>query len=389
MNCRQAEQLCSYSADLPLSPRQLRALQSHLHECAACRGREQMYRNFVSALRDRPADSRAGDLLQRALERVDAETGDALPAHKLPQWNIQFWKRLPRAQRVPANFGGRTTIFMLFSTRSAWSLLWKENTTMLRNASVTLIALIAVGATVMEMRPQPARGQAAFRKVQTAVAKSKTMHNVTWTFLLSEDEARNNTWHEGKTPVRLDTWLTRDAMRGADDVDGPYLWTEQGYLHYDRTARQVKIMDGRTEVSFKEAIASAFDPLSKIREAAPAGTYLSVKRLENTRWRDRSVYKLQIATGPNKPDPGEELPAVQEPGKTPPISQGPHVRETFWVDKNTDLPVYSEYEKPIQGRWIVTRRTEYDFDRPVPARLFDPRAVRKEAEAFGAARPKN
>ena len=340
MNCRQAEQLCSHSVDLPLSPRQLRVLQTHLLECAACRSREQMYRNFVSALRDEPADNRGGELLHRALERIDAETENALGAHKALH-------RAPRTQKEPANIGGRRTIFMLFDSRTAWSLFWKENTTMLRNASVTLVAMIAIGATMMEMRPQPARGQAAYRKVQTAVAKSKTMHNVTWSFLLSEDEARNNTWHEGKTPVRLDTWLTRDAMRGADNVLGPYLWTEQGYIHYDRTARQVKYMEGGPEVSSKEAIASAFDPLSKIRQAAPTGTYLSVKRLEDTRWRDRSVYKLQIATGPNKPDPGEEVPAVQEPGKTPPISEGPRVRETFWVDKYTDLPVYSEYERPI------------------------------------------
>ena len=179
--------------------------------------------------------------------------------------------------------------------------------------------------------------------------------------------------------------MTRDAISGTSDLQGPYLWTEQGYLSYDRSAGQVKLAAINVEVTLQEALAGAFDPLSKLRQSAPAGTYPSVKHLEETMWRDKKVYKLQIASGPEKPAVGDAVPEVQQPGATPPISQMPQVRETLWVDNVTDLPVYSESEKYIQQRWVVQSKCEYEYNRPAPAGQFDPEAVRKAAAAYGNA----
>ena len=171
--------------------------------------------------------------------------------------------------------------------------------------------------------------------------------------------------------------------------NGAYLWNADGYLRYDRNVNKIAHMNPGPEQPLRVALDDAFNPPAKVTRSAPAGTYLSVQRLGDARRQNHDVYKLRIASGPIRPSPDEALPATAVPGSTPPIGQGPNIRETFWVDKQTDLPLYSEFEKQIQPQhWILLRKDEFEYDRPVPPGLFDPQRVRKELEAFGAARQK-
>src|SRR5262249_48108276 len=100
--------------------------------------------------------------------------------------------------------------------------------------------------------------------------------------------------------------------------------------------------------------------------------------LEDTVRFGRKVHKFQILSGPDKPKLGEEIPTVQQPGAAS------RIRQTFWTDSTTNLPVHSEYEKWIQGRWELLVKSDYAYNRPVLAQLFNPEAVRKAAKAFGA-----
>jgi len=357
MNCRQAEQLCSYNRDHALSQQQSQTLQQHMDLCPACRRREHRYRELVTALSVHRMPDPEVDLMQLALARVEKEKAD------------------PRA--LPT---------------SRWSgLFGKENRTMLRNLTMVVLAGALAGTVLLETYPQKAQGQAVLRKMQRSITQATTLHHATWAYLQNEVEAKTHTWQDGKKPVRFDTWLTRDAMRGGDELNGPYLWTAKGYLHYDRNVNKVNYMNPGPEVPLKAAIDDAFNPIARMRRSAPPGTYLSVKRLDDTLWQARRVYKIQIASGQTKPAVDEEVTA-QEPGKTPPISQSafvlPNVRVTYWVDKATDLPVYSEEEKQIPQRWVLLSRDEYDYTGANPPALLDTDQVRKELEAFGAARQK-
>jgi hypothetical protein len=345
MKCRQARQQCAVDDHYSLAETRQAALRAHLSGCPGCRRAEQEYRDIVSALRSLPADVPRTDLLAQAVAQYSLEARGA--------------------------------------STSRWSTPWG------RTAAAAAATVLVVSCALMTLRPRTALGQTALRRVQASILRAKTMHQTAWLYLPNEEEARTGTWHDGKKPLRTETWLTREAMSGSDDLLGPYLWTAKGYLHYDSGARRVNLNEHiGIEMPLKSAIQSAFDPVAGMRKAAPAGSCLSVKRLGDAQWHGVKVYKLQVASSPVKPAPDEQVPADPEPGATPPLSSAPHVRETFWVDKATDLPVYSEFEKQIQLRWTLRRRSEYEYNRPAPPSQFDPEAVRQAAEAFAAAKQK-
>jgi hypothetical protein len=342
MNCHRAARLSSLGRDHPLSDRDRAELEGHLGLCPACRQREEGYDRLVNALRTRHAPEPAANLLQNALRQAQ----ETAPRGSLTQ--------------------GRTT------------------TLRVRIMAVAVVLVVAA-IFLVGTRPPGALGQAILRKMEAAVGRATTMHVISWRFDMTEEEARNQTWHDGKTPVRGEYWVTHDASSGSDAQMGPYLWNANGYLRYDPTERKVKYLLTSPELNLKESIESSFHPVAAMKSAVPPGTYLTLYNLADTVWRGRKVHKLQIANGPNKPRDGEEIPTKQqEPGKTPPLSMTPRTRQTFWVDSETDLPVHSEQEKEIQGRWVVLVKRDYDYNRPAPAPLFDPEAVRKAAEAFAA-----
>jgi hypothetical protein len=341
MNCRRAARLRSYGKDHTLSHRDRAALQSHLADCADCRRQEEGYHQLVSALRiQQEAQPRVG-LFEQALQQ----------------------------SRTPFKEGH------------------KERTMVVR-LGITTVAIATFATILLGTRAPKAYGQEALAKMQTAVGQVNTLHIVSWELLPTEEEIKDQSWNENKKPIRLEGWITRTAICGWDESNGPHLWTSKGYMSYDPSAKQVTLQDLGPGMRLTDAIHRAFNPISTIKETAPTGTYLSVKSLGNALWRGRDTYKLQIASGPQKPASGEEVTTPQTQGVTPPLSQSPQVRQTFWVDKANNLPVYSEYEKQIQQRWIVIRRSEYEYNRPVPAQMLDPAAVRKAAHAYVARQKK-
>jgi hypothetical protein len=340
MNCHRAARLSSLGRDHHLSERDRADLRDHLGLCPACRQREEGYDRLVHALSAQHDPAPPADLLEKALRQA------------------------------------RTT-----APRESYT----RGRTLLR-VRITAVSLVlaVVAISLLGTRPPRALGQAILRKMEAAVGKATTMHVISWRYDMTEDEARNHTWHDGKTPAWEEDWVTHDAISGGDALLGPYLWNAAGYLHYDRTERKVKYLYISRETNLKESIERSFNPVAAMKSAVPPGTYLTLHNFADTVWQGRKVHKLQIAAGPNKPRDGEEIPTRQEPGVTPSFSSMPRTRETFWVDMETNLPVHSESEKEIQGRWVVILKRDYDYNRPAPARLFDPQAVRKAAEAHAA-----
>ncbi|HLK59915.1 MAG TPA: zf-HC2 domain-containing protein [Chthonomonadaceae bacterium] len=339
MKCHRAVWLASYGRDHTLSEQERAALEAHLGSCPACRQRQAAYSRLVNALSAQQEPEPAADLLQKAIRQAQETVVESSPANGRT------------AQRV-------------------------------RLALALVVLVVLVGTRL----PQ-AFGQSVLQKMEAAVGQARTMHVVSWEFLMTEEEARNHTWHDGKTPVRTETWVTHDAISGRDDLMGPYLWNATGYLHYDPTERKMKYLQfaGR-EVSLKDTIERSFNPVAEMKSAVTPGTYLSLHNFADAVWQGRKVHKLQIASGPDKPKAGEEVPTTQEPGRTPPPGAAPRMRRTFWIDRETNLPVHAEYEKEIQGRWVVQTRSDYDYNLQTPARLFDPEAIRKDAEAHAARR---
>jgi len=345
MNCHRAARFASYGRDHRLSDRKRTDLETHLAQCPACRQREADYNRLVNALNTQHLSQPTANLLENALRQA-RETA-------------------PEVSLTPG---------------------WFPTTLRVR---ITAVSLILVAATILLLatRPQGARGQTILRKMETAIGRATTMHVVSWRFDMTEEEARHQTWHDGKTPVRGEDWITHDAISGGDAQLGPYLWNAAGYLHYDPTERKVKYIKANPEMNLKATIERSFHPVAAMKSAVLPGTYLTLHKAADTVWRGRKVHKLEISSGPNKPRDGEEIPTQQqEPGKTPPPGSMPRTRQTFWVDSETDLPVHSEQEKEIQGRWVLLLKRDYDYNRPAPVSLFDPEAVRKAAEAFAARR---
>ncbi|MCW3053131.1 MAG: hypothetical protein JWN14_2301 [Chthonomonadales bacterium] len=340
MNCHRAARLSSLGRDHRLSLQDRADLEDHLGLCPACRQREAGYDRLVNALSAQQAPEPTADLLEKALRQARATA--------------------PRENSTP----GRTLLRVRITVVSV----------------MLIVAVIALVGT----RPPRALGQALLRKMEAAVGKATTMHVISWRYDMTEEEARNHTWHDGKTPTRGEEWVTHDAMSGGDALLGPYLWNATGYLHYDPTLRQVKYAIANREMNLKESIERSFNPVAAMKSAVPPGTYLTLHNFADTVWQGRKVHKMQIAAGPNKPRDGEEIPTQQEPGKTPSFGSMPRTRQTFWVDSETNLPVHSEQEKEIQGRWVVLLKCDYDYNRPTPTQLFDPKAVRKAAEAHAA-----
>lgn len=343
MNCRHAERLWSRGKDYNLSEREQTLLQQHLADCSACRYREETYQKLVTAVRAQTATPLTVDLLARARQEASHTATRPTPRSKF-----------------------RGTLF---------------------RGALAAVALGGAGLLLVPTRLPPAYGQAAIKKMQAAAAKVSSLHFVTWEFTMTEEEARNHTWHEGKKPIRTDTWVIPGAMRGWDPWNGPYLLTSRGYLAYDQDTKRVGYQNLGPTFSPQKELQKAMDPLSLLKSTAPPGAYLSVKRLEKTDYKGQRVYKIQVTSGPEKPSPAELI-SAPEPGSTPPIRDMPRIRQTFWVDETTNLPVYSEYEKEIQHKWALLRRTEYEYNRPTPPRLFDPEAIRKAAAAHMASRKK-
>jgi hypothetical protein len=340
MNCRRATRLASYERDHQLSDQDRAGLEDHLGLCPGCRQRKADYDRLVKALSAQHDPQPAGDLLENALRKARAMAPHESQPH------------------------GGTSLRIRITAVS--------------------VVLVVVVISLLGTRPPRALGQAILRKMEAAVGKATTMHVISWRYDMTEDEARNHTWHDGKTPAREEDWVTHDAISGGDALLGPYLWNAAGYLHYDPTERKVKYLYVSSEMNLKESIECSFNPVAAMKSVVPPGTYLTLHNFADTVWQGRKVHRMQIAAGPNKPRDGEEIPTRQEPGKTPPFGSIPRTRETFWVDNETNLPVHSESEKEIQGRWVVILKRDYDYNRPAPARLFDPEAVRKAAEAHAA-----
>jgi outer membrane lipoprotein-sorting protein len=214
--------------------------------------------------------------------------------------------------------------------RASWPKLFPPA---LRWAAVAALLIVLLVAPFR----QPHRvAAAALRRMQTAIQDARSMHETHWR--LAPDGRRiqlGETWYQqGK-------WRLEDRERGQIDVfNGGRIWT------YTTKTNQVTVRSTSGPFGYNP---SGFSLAAMQRDFARWGWHNQVRLLGKGRANGRPVWQFAI-----------EQPRSFE-------------RQVLQVDATTDLPQQTEFQRLSEGRWITEAAARYEYNRLLPAALFEPR----------------
>lgn len=246
-----------------------------------------------------------------------------------------------RADPPPENLAARIAEELVRSSRPSRRsdlFKWKENPKMRRLSYALAVAAVAICALFFFVNGQAAT---AYERMALAVSRVKSAHMIVW-----YNTAKTGPVHIQKVEevwYRGHNWRKRYGER----TDNDRIVRGSTYYAYDPAQRKV--------VASRENAPQVTD----FSLAALAGDYMPVGAKPHAH-----LVRTMNENGKSIQEIDLDL-------------SGQGERMLFWVDASTGLPIRAEKQDMdyATGRWTINGRFEFEFNRPLPASLFDPKSL--------------
>lgn len=272
------------------------------------------------------------------LSRLEAEVQALYPAAPPPDLQARIAGALASVtQQVPASPSSVRAAYLYPRIR-----FW-QNRAVRWSYSLTLAASLAL-CLLFIFRNQSAA--AAIRRMQAAVGHVHSAHLITWW--------REGSHQEGALQPVEEFWYQDGCWRktsrpdaGGDRIirDGA---TGKTYYHYDLKQGKVIAM---TETG-QQTDTFSFNTLAG--DYFPIGADMRIRKLDRLQEGEDVLDEMLV-----------EMPAGQE-------------RMLFWVEEATDLPLRAEKQVWTGGQWYTVGKIWFEFNRLMPASLFDPHSLEQK-----------